>query len=253
MDASSPDQQVRLLELVEMTIQRICLERNQPPLKKVCQKHASGDRRGNGSGVLIILLSLRGRGHVPLLLPTLLPTHHTPISSFPVDSIPSNLHRTGPQNIRCNLCFENETLEKRRPGARRQPLPDELREMTDSVFSDNSSDIQLSNSTHRQKLEAVVNLEGADEIYSMKDLPMKDFEAKIWNSYGEKFCEESDSSQVGGWVAAGATGEGGGGGLGAGGGGEGAGDRGKLPDGVGGWGGGKLERWGEGGLGLFFN
>ncbi|KAL0345183.1 UNVERIFIED_CONTAM: hypothetical protein Sradi_4349600 [Sesamum radiatum] len=34
MDASSPDQDVRLPESVEMIIQRICLEKNQPPLKK---------------------------------------------------------------------------------------------------------------------------------------------------------------------------------------------------------------------------
>ncbi|KAL0333854.1 UNVERIFIED_CONTAM: putative RNA-dependent RNA polymerase 5, partial [Sesamum angustifolium] len=47
----------------------------------------------------------------------------------------------------------------------------------------------------RQKLEAAVNLDAANEIYGMKNLPMKDFEAKIWNSYGKKFCEESDRSQ----------------------------------------------------------
>lgn len=45
----------------------------------------------------------------------------------------------------------------------------------------------------------MVNLDVANEIYSMKDLPMNDFEAKIWNSYGKKFCEESDRSQYLDW------------------------------------------------------
>ncbi|KAL6519139.1 hypothetical protein OROGR_018459 [Orobanche gracilis] len=48
----------------------------------------------------------------------------------------------------------------------------------------------------RQKLEAVVTLDGANHIYSMKDLPMDVFEAHIWNAYGQKFCEKSDRSQV---------------------------------------------------------
>ncbi|KAK4391717.1 putative RNA-dependent RNA polymerase 3 [Sesamum angolense] len=134
----------------------------------------------------------------------------SPISSLSVDSIPSNLNRTGPQNIRCNLSFEDETLEKRSPGARYQsPLPDELGEMTDSDTI--SQQLMILSKLRfrklflvlsyigRQKLEAVVNLDAANEIYGMKNLPMKDFEAKIWNSYGKKFCEESDRSQYLDW------------------------------------------------------
>ncbi|KAL0315687.1 UNVERIFIED_CONTAM: putative RNA-dependent RNA polymerase 3 [Sesamum radiatum] len=134
----------------------------------------------------------------------------SPVSSLSVDSIPSNLNRTGPQNIRCNLSFEDETPGKRSPGARYQsPLPDELGEMTDSDTI--SQQLMILSKLRfrklflvlsyigRQKLEAVVNLDAANEIYGMKNLPMKDFEAKIWNSYGKKFCEESDRSQYLDW------------------------------------------------------
>lgn len=48
---------------------------------------------------------------------------------------------------------------------------------------------------NRQKFEAVVSLNDAYEVYSKKDLPMKDFENAIWNKYGNKFCD-SDRSQV---------------------------------------------------------
>ncbi|KAL2229016.1 UNVERIFIED_CONTAM: putative RNA-dependent RNA polymerase 3, partial [Sesamum indicum] len=289
MDASSPDQEVRLPEPVEMIIQRICLEKNQPPLKKYARNMLAEIGEQAALEVLTTVLSSKTirsfGGYVAFLVKKDFPNQaaavlsaygsphqcstspnkspHTPytvvwvgakvvtmnyvkvvyfaklawillgfsvnsaiysisfagqdyerlrspVSSFSVDSIPSNLNKTGPQNIRCNLSFENETLEKSCPGARCQsPLPDELREMTDSVTISQQlmilSQLQFRklflvlSYIGRQKLEAVVNLDGANEIYSMKDLPMNDFEAKIWNSYGKKFCEESDRSQYLDW------------------------------------------------------
>ncbi|KAL0337363.1 UNVERIFIED_CONTAM: hypothetical protein Scaly_2011400, partial [Sesamum calycinum] len=115
-----------------------------------------------------------------------------------------------PSKYQGSLSFEDETPEKRSPGARYQsPLPDELGEMTDSDTI--SQQLMILSKLRfrklflvlsyigRQKLEAVVNLDAANEIYGMKNLPMKDFEAKIWNSYGKKFCEESDRSQPLNW------------------------------------------------------
>lgn len=52
------------------------------------------------------------------------------------------------------------------------------------------------NSLHRQKLEAAVTLAGADEIYKMKDVPMKVFETEIWNTYGQEFCDKLHRSEV---------------------------------------------------------
>ncbi|KAL0426980.1 UNVERIFIED_CONTAM: putative RNA-dependent RNA polymerase 3 [Sesamum latifolium] len=240
MDASSPDQEVRLPESVEMIIQRICLEKNQPPLKKYARDMLALIGEQAALKVLTTVLfskTLRSfGGYVSFLVKKDFPDQadavlsaydslqssaspnksqycerlRSPVSSFSVDTTPSNLNNTGPQNIRCSLSFEDETLEKRSPGARRQsPLPDELREMTDSVTISQQlmilSKLQFRklflvlSYIGRQKLEAVVNLDSANEIYSMKNLPMKDFEAKIWNSYGKKFCEESDRSQYLDW------------------------------------------------------
>ncbi|KAK6151840.1 hypothetical protein DH2020_014475 [Rehmannia glutinosa] len=131
----------------------------------------------------------------------------SPLLSFPVESPSSNLDRTGPQNISCQLSFEDETPEKRSyviqekksPSVRRQsPLAVSQQLMILNKLEYRKLFLVLSY-IGRQKLEAVVTLDGADEIYRMNDLPMKVFEAKIWNSYGQKFCDEWDRSQFLDW------------------------------------------------------
>ncbi|KAI3447029.1 hypothetical protein Pfo_003694 [Paulownia fortunei] len=134
----------------------------------------------------------------------------SPLSSFSMNSPSSNLHRTGPQNISRKLSFEDETQEKRSPSVRDQSsLAGELRETTESMTI--CEQLMILNKLEyrklfmvlsyigRQKLEAVVTLDGADEISRMKDLPMKVFETQIWNTYGQKFCDESDRNQYLDW------------------------------------------------------
>ncbi|EYU30717.1 hypothetical protein MIMGU_mgv1a001145mg [Erythranthe guttata] len=51
----------------------------------------------------------------------------------------------------------------------------------------------------REKLEDVVTVEDADEIYRMNEFPMQAFENKIWKKYGQRFYDESDRSQYLDW------------------------------------------------------
>lgn len=48
----------------------------------------------------------------------------------------------------------------------------------------------------RQKLEDVVTLDDANEVYKMEVLPMTDFEINIWERFGRKFCQKVDRIQV---------------------------------------------------------
>ncbi|KAH6812755.1 RNA-dependent RNA polymerase family protein [Perilla frutescens var. frutescens] len=49
------------------------------------------------------------------------------------------------------------------------------------------------------KLEAVVAVDDANEVFSMKHLSMPEFENNIWDRYGSKFCKELDRSQYLDW------------------------------------------------------
>ncbi|KAL0374398.1 UNVERIFIED_CONTAM: putative RNA-dependent RNA polymerase 5 [Sesamum radiatum] len=50
--------------------------------------------------------------------------------------------------------------------------------------------------TGRHKLENVMTVDGANDIFQKKDLPMSIFETAIWNTYGNKYCDKLDRSEV---------------------------------------------------------
>ncbi|KAH6827519.1 hypothetical protein C2S53_007864 [Perilla frutescens var. hirtella] len=122
----------------------------------------------------------------------------------------SNVRRTGFQNIRRQLSFEDETLESRSSLVRDvTSLSREHGEMAKSIAISPQLSI-LSKLEYRKlflllsyikgnKLEAVVAVDDANEVFSMKHLSMPEFENNIWDRYGSKFCKESDCSQYLDW------------------------------------------------------
>ncbi|GFP86730.1 probable RNA-dependent RNA polymerase 5 [Phtheirospermum japonicum] len=134
----------------------------------------------------------------------------SPLSSFSVDSPSPNLCRTGSQSISRQLSFEDEAQENRSYGVRRQAsVTSEFRETAESTATSEQLMIlsklefrrlfMVLSYIGKKQLESVVSLAGADEIYSMKDLPMSIFETKIWRAYGQKYCGDLDRIQYLAW------------------------------------------------------
>ncbi|KAL3625439.1 hypothetical protein CASFOL_030893 [Castilleja foliolosa] len=130
----------------------------------------------------------------------------TPLSNLSMDSPSPNKRRTGLQSISCQLSFEDEVQENRSSGVRRQSsVTSEFRETATSEQLKILSKLEFRrlfmvlSYIGRNKLESVVSLAGADEIYSIKDLPMSVFETKIWNAYGQKYCGDLDRIQYLAW------------------------------------------------------
>ncbi|KAL3625438.1 hypothetical protein CASFOL_030892 [Castilleja foliolosa] len=233
MNVSSPHQDVRLPESVERIIKRICDEKKQPPLRKdarsmlaeigekasmeLLSKILSTTRAVNSfTGYVIHLVKSDHKAQAPKSLAYSSPSVSPRISSHTLDrqnlqSPSSNFQRRVPQNLRRELSFDDETREMMDPGsASRSSLAGGVRETAESKAMSQQLMILSKLEFRRlflvlsyiggQKLEAVVTLDGANEIFSMKDIPMEVFETQIWNKYGHKYCgSKPDRSLYLGW------------------------------------------------------
>ncbi|KAL7134831.1 hypothetical protein ABFS83_11G051600 [Erythranthe nasuta] len=247
MGSSSPyNQDIRLPKKVEMTIQTICLEKSQPPLKNYARKMLAEIGEQASMEVLTEILSSNQpiksfSGFVSFMVKKDYPVQATavlaaydscspqshkmwspsstsphtrngenlesPLSRLSMNSITSNLHSTSPQSVGCRLSFEDETQENRSPnGAASQPSAPEVKEpitITQQLITLNKLEYRklflVMSYIGREKLDDVVTVEDAEEIYRMNEFPMQAFETKIWNKYGQRFYDESDRSQYLDW------------------------------------------------------
>ncbi|GFP86733.1 probable RNA-dependent RNA polymerase 5 [Phtheirospermum japonicum] len=235
MDCSSPHQGVRLPETVERIIKRICEEKKQAPLRKDARSMLAeiGEKASmellsqilstksaifSFSGYVIHLVKKNGHKIQPAKSltayssPSSVSPHISPhkLNGQSLQSPSSDFQKKVPQNLCCELSFDDETQEKRNSGFRCQSsLAGKVRETSEPKISQQL--MILSKLEFRrlflvlsyiggQKLEDVVTLDGANEIYSMKDTPMEVFETQIWNTYGHKYCgSKSDRSLNLGW------------------------------------------------------
>lgn len=115
----------------------------------------------------------------------------------------SNVRKTRPFGVACQLHFEDEIPEKRchferdqsDRGAQKMEIDQQLRILSELEFR---KFFLVLSYIRRQKLEAVLSVEGAHEILGMRNLPMSEFEKKIWHAYGQRFAE-SDRIQYLDW------------------------------------------------------
>ncbi|KAG8367349.1 hypothetical protein BUALT_Bualt16G0062900 [Buddleja alternifolia] len=183
MDASPPPplrqqqrKMIRLPESVEVTIERICIEKKQPPLKEYARKMLGEIGEQASLEVLTKILSTSGSGGIksfggfvaylvkkeyPIQANTVLadyqspqpeepspqtqrmwsPSSHplngehlqSPLSSLSLNSTSSNLQKTSPQSISCQLSFEDETQGRRIPSVHKSSLSGGLRDTTKSM------------------------------------------------------------------------------------------------------------------------
>ncbi|KAH6827518.1 hypothetical protein C2S53_007863 [Perilla frutescens var. hirtella] len=230
----SPHVDVRLPESVEDIIKRVSMEKQTQPLDFNARKLLRDIGEQGSLQILGTVLSSSSpiktfSGFVSFLVKQKYPIHKSPSSASPLGlrspssaspniarngeglQFPSsNLRRTAFQNISCQLSFEDETLESRSCLVRDvSSLSGEHGEMTESVTI--SPQLLILNKLEyrklflllsyikRNKLEAVLTMDDANEVFSMKHLSMPEFEKNIWARYGRKFCEESDRSQYLDW------------------------------------------------------
>ncbi|CAA0840415.1 Probable RNA-dependent RNA polymerase 5 [Striga hermonthica] len=226
------DSEVRLPESVEMMIERICLEREQPPLwNDARQMLAMIGEQASIKVLTTILFSNKPiktfGGYVRWLVlnnPSIVgqkldgDTLEDSVSSLSMDSPSSSHYRTAHRNISCQPSFEDVSRGKMNSETQgkmsfspntQSPFACEFRETTWSGAISQQLTILdklefrklflLLSYIGKEKLEAVVTLAGAENIYAMKDLPMKDFETKIWDTYGQRFYAESDRSEYFAW------------------------------------------------------
>ncbi|KAL8498318.1 hypothetical protein ACS0TY_021586 [Phlomoides rotata] len=225
---SSPNQQdVNLPEPVEQSIKRICIDKNQPPLKIYARKMLAEIGQQASVEILDTIISSKTpiksfSGFVSSLVKTNYPVQAdtvlsalpptpalwspssssphkpngenllSPLSSFPVNNCSSNLQRKSFQNISRQLSFEDETSEQMASPTSISPQLLVLNKLEYRKL------FLVLSYIGREKFEAVVSLDDANEIYDKKDLCMKDFETAIWNKYGRSFCK-SDRSQYLDW------------------------------------------------------
>ncbi|GER48842.1 RNA-dependent RNA polymerase family protein [Striga asiatica] len=216
----------RLPESVEMMIERICLERDQPPLRNYTRQMLA--MIGEQSSIKLLTTVLFYNNPItsfsglvrrlvvnnhPIVGQTVLAkldggTLEDSFSSLSMDSPSSSHYRNSPRNISCQPSFEDEsqgkmnfeTQGKTSPSPKTQsPFACEFRETTGSGAISQQLTILKKLEFRKEKLEAVVTLAGAENIYAMKDLPMKDFETKMWDTYGQRFYAESDRSEYLAW------------------------------------------------------
>ncbi|CAI9759010.1 unnamed protein product [Fraxinus pennsylvanica] len=117
-----------------------------------------------------------------------------------VNSPSSNRARAVPQTTEGQLLYRDEAEERTSPQKSNRQFASEISERTRSL-------LQILNKLEyrrlflvlsyigRQKLETVMTLDDANDILSMKDRSMTNFESKIWDSYGRQFYEKSDRSE----------------------------------------------------------
>ncbi|KAH6812821.1 hypothetical protein C2S51_021839, partial [Perilla frutescens var. frutescens] len=218
---------VRLPESVEVSIERISVERQTPPLKAYARKMLRDIGEQASLQILDTILYSRNPiksfgGFVSYLVnkdypdqaAAVLSPYKSPSSASPniarngegLQSPLFNLQRTSVQNIRCRLSFEDETLGSRSCLARDvSSLSREHGEMDESMTI--SPQLSILNKLEYRRLflllsyikgnnwEAVLTVDDANEVLSMKHLSMLEFENNIWDRYGREYCKESDRSQ----------------------------------------------------------
>ncbi|KAL9141791.1 hypothetical protein ABFS82_14G127600 [Erythranthe guttata] len=210
---------VRLPEAVERCIKRIRDEKNQPPLAKSARKMLQQIGEQSSLRILSTILSSNKpiysfTGFVSHLVnkdnPNLLTTHTSPRLSSPPSTSTSPHAPLRLKSIRSQLSFEDETQEKTSPCVRSQlSLTGQHREIEHSATISQQlmvlSKLEyrqlflVLSYIRRQKLEAVITPDGARDISSMKGIPMDVFESKIWNKYGQRFCDKADRIQYLDW------------------------------------------------------
>ncbi|XP_051113989.1 probable RNA-dependent RNA polymerase 5 [Andrographis paniculata] len=115
-----------------------------------------------------------------------------------------------PQSVSRQLSYGDESQEKRRADVSSQSSQNgKVRSTTEPMK--NSRQLMVLSELEfrklfmvlsyigRKSLEDVVSVDEAEEIFKMKDLPMRNFESIIWDKYGQKFCQKEDRCQFLDW------------------------------------------------------
>ncbi|XP_011093632.1 probable RNA-dependent RNA polymerase 5 isoform X1 [Sesamum indicum] len=220
----SPHQEAPLPHSIEKTIQKICKDQSQPPISSYARKLLADIGEKAASDLLARISNQRitksFSGYIITLVkkyhPAVVPSSPSKRSLSPSSSSPRNTSlKKSPLQIGRLLSFEDDVQETRGPIFEHQTSTavelknSELRGMTKS----NTISQQLRilskleyrklflvlSYTGRHKLENVMTVDGANDIFQKKDLPMSIFETAIWNTYGNKYCNKSDRSEYLDW------------------------------------------------------
>nr|AHL27588.1 RNA-dependent RNA polymerase 5 [Salvia miltiorrhiza] len=218
MDGSSHED-VRLPESVEAAIERIAVEKQQPPLPRNSDVRKMLREIGEQPSLKLLNIIHSSKtpiksfgGFVSKLVRTYYPnqaaaipspykspppTIYSPSSISPnvarngesLQSSLSNLQGTGFQNISCQLSFEDEALESRNESMAISPQLLTLNKLEFRKL------FLLLSYANGQKLEDVLTTEEANQVYANKALPMPEFERLIWDKFGYRYCNGLDRSQ----------------------------------------------------------
>ncbi|KAL0339032.1 UNVERIFIED_CONTAM: putative RNA-dependent RNA polymerase 5 [Sesamum angustifolium] len=220
----SPHQEAPLPHFIEKIIQKICKDQSQPPITFYARKLLADIGEKAASDLLASISNQRitksFSGYIITMVkkyhPAVVPSPPCKRSLSPSSSLPRNTSlRKSPLQISRLLSFEDEVQETRGPISEHQTSSavelknSELREMTKS----NTISQQLRilskleyrklflvlSYTGRHKLENIITVDGANDIFQKKDLPMSIFETAIWNTYGNKYCDKSDRVEYLDW------------------------------------------------------
>ncbi|PIN13666.1 RNA-directed RNA polymerase QDE-1 [Handroanthus impetiginosus] len=223
MEASPrKEAQCPLPQSVEKIIVDICNDQSQPLLPNAVRRLLAeiGEK-----AALELLLRIKGQnitksfsGYVITLLkkyhPSLFPSpsnspNKRPLSPSCSSPNSSPLKKSPPQISRMQS-LRDEALDWKGPNvAPESSSTGELKEMTNRATISEQLKI-LSKLEYRklflvlsyigrQKLEDVMTIDGTNDIVNKKDLQMTTFEAEIWKTYGNKYCDRSDRRQYLNW------------------------------------------------------
>ncbi|KAG8376059.1 hypothetical protein BUALT_Bualt09G0024200 [Buddleja alternifolia] len=215
---------ISLPESVETAIEEICKAQSQPPIRgyvrsllkdigetaaiHILTKISSCRITKSFSGFIITLVKQYQNGTL-LLLPTTpnsksnttTPTKRPSPSSLLISPHKNN---KSPKHINIQQSFEDEAQEMRTsPNVGNQSSSNKngkLKDTANSIITISQQLKILSQLEYRklflilsyigrQKLEAVMTIDDANDICNKKDLQMIDFENEMWRTYGNKYCE----------------------------------------------------------------
>ncbi|KAL3829924.1 hypothetical protein ACJIZ3_018726 [Penstemon smallii] len=214
---------VNLPESVKKTIEIICQEKKLPPLKNYAKKMLAEIGEEASLDVLRTIWSSKEvtsfSGYISFLVKQDYPVHANTVLSAYDSTVPSphaqktwlgdgerlkspismsssqnSSNSTSPINLTRRFSFEHGNKQRRSPSGRghsHSPLAMSPQLLILTKLEYRRLFLLLSY-IKREKLEAAIDLDGANEIISIKDLPMRVFEDRIWNKYGLKFCDEYD-------------------------------------------------------------
>ncbi|KAM7509580.1 hypothetical protein LguiA_020033 [Lonicera macranthoides] len=196
---------VPLPESVEKILQRICLQQSQQPANATARRLLLSQ----GEQAALALLRTISNSKIKKTLTAYIihlakkTINHNAASVSVADRLPhtrtsppSNVSQDGASSsslISNHLSFSSPSSSER---ANTRTISQQQLILSELEFR---KTFLILSYIGRNKLEDVMSVSHADNILSLKHLPMVEFESKIWSSYGRLYCDGADRSKYLDW------------------------------------------------------